>query len=409
MKYCLLIALLGAGVQAAPPATPGLLPTAVARPLIERDPAVAAARATRQVAQRDAALARASPYEWNARVSAQRRRVDPGSRYSEWNLGLEHTLRLPQKARADRDLAAAAITEGEARLGEAMHGTARALLHLWLDWTEGAQMVLLAADQVAAATENLEAVEQRVKAGDAARLDAGIARAELGEQQRAASGARTGARVAWARLHARFPDLPRSFADVPEPMLPEGQAEALRARIIAQSDELRISTALLARARAQTARARAERIPDPTLGVFTASEVGGRERLTGVTLSMPIPGALRQGRADRSVHTAEVARQELELKKRELDAGVGATLAEASGAYESWQIAQGSATAMRENGRLVQRAYSLGEADLQALLTARRQAASAAQGALAAKVAAARAYYALLVDAHLVWDMAHDE
>ena len=63
---------------------------------------------------------------------------------------------------------------------------------------------------------------------------------------------------------------------------------------------------------------------------------------------------------------------------------------------------------MRENGQLMQRAYTLGETDLQALLSARRQAASAAQSALTTKVAAARAYYSLLVDAHLVWDMDHE-
>lgn len=411
MKYWLLFTLVAGGVQAAPlaaPATRGLLPTNIVRPLIDRDPEVAAARATRGIAQQDAALARASPYEWNAKATAQRRSVEPGQRYSEWNVGLEHTLRLPGKARADRAIATATINEGEARYGEALHETARELLALWLNWTEAEQTILLAADQVKAAKENFESVEKRIKAGDAAKLDAGIARAELGEQQRAASDARTASNVAWARLHARFPELPRSFPEVPEPMVLEADSARLRARIVAQSDELKISEALLAKSQAHASRVRAERIPDPTVGIFSASEVGGRERLTGIMLSMPIPGAIRKGRADKSLHTAEVSHQELELKKRELDANISVTLASASGFYESWQIAERSATAMRENGQLMQRAYTLGEADLQSLLTARRQAATAAQAALTAKVAAARAYYALLVDAHLVWDMDHE-
>ena len=58
--------------------------------------------------------------------------------------------------------------------------------------------------------------------------------------------------------------------------------------------------------------------------------------------------------------------------------------------------------------KLMQRAYSLGESDLQALLSARRQATTAAQSALAARIAAIKAYYSLLVDAHLVWDMEHE-
>jgi cobalt-zinc-cadmium efflux system outer membrane protein len=408
MKYWLLIALFAGSVQAAPLATPGLLSTDIVRPLIDRDPEVAAARATREIAQQDASLARASPYEWNAKVSAQRRSVESGTRYNEWNVGLERTLRLPGKARADRDIAAATIDEGEARYGQALHETARELLDLWLNWTSAEQAVLLAVSQVKAAKDNAESVEKRVKAGDAAKLDAGITRAELGEQQRIASDARTAANVAWARLHSRFPDLPRRFSAVPEPMAIEGESERLHARIIDQSDELKIGEALFSKAQAQTARSRANRIPDPTVGVFTASEVGGRERLTGVMLSIPIPGAIRKGHADRSLQAAEVSRQEFEKAKRQVDATTSATLASASGAYESWQIAEQSATAMRDNGQLMQRAYTLGEADLQALLTARRQAATATHSALTTKVAATRAYYALLVDAHLVWDMGHE-
>ncbi len=63
---------------------------------------------------------------------------------------------------------------------------------------------------------------------------------------------------------------------------------------------------------------------------------------------------------------------------------------------------------MQDNSRLMARAYTLGEADLQSLLNARRQAATAAQNALSAKVLASRSYYVLLVDAHLVWNMAHE-
>jgi cobalt-zinc-cadmium efflux system outer membrane protein len=63
---------------------------------------------------------------------------------------------------------------------------------------------------------------------------------------------------------------------------------------------------------------------------------------------------------------------------------------------------------MQDNSRLMARAYTLGEADLQSLLSARRQAATAAQKALSAKVLASRNDYALLVDTHLVWSMAYE-
>ena len=54
---------------------------------------------------------------------------------------------------------------------------------------------------------------------------------------------------------------------------------------------------------------------------------------------------------------------------------------------------------------MTQRAYSLGEVDLQALLLARRQTVEAADSALNARVLALRSYYSLLVDAQLIWDL----
>jgi len=53
----------------------------------------------------------------------------------------------------------------------------------------------------------------------------------------------------------------------------------------------------------------------------------------------------------------------------------------------------------------VQRAYALGEGDLQTLLLARRQTTAAANSALLAQVGALKAYYGLLIDAHLIWGL----
>ena len=155
-------------------------------------------------------------------------------------------------------------------------------------------------------------------------------------------------------------------------------------------------------------RSRAEKTPDPTLGIYTASEIGGRERILGISISIPLPGGQRDRRADKAVHSVEVMRQEVELQKRKLEADIASAVAIAEGAYESLQIAETGASAMQDNAKLMQRAYSLGEADLQALLLVRQRATGAAQNALATRVTALKSYYLLLVDAHLVWDLNHE-
>lgn len=411
------LSLAGLPPAAAQPSTPGLLPTPIARALLDQDPEVAAARAARDGLREDARVVEQSPHEWTARLSAQRRSVDDGTRSREWNAGLERTLRLPAKADADARIGRALQQEGEARYGAALHQTARELLALWLDWTLAEQLQLAAQEQQRAARDNLSIVEKRIKAGDASRLDASLARAELAGQQRAASDARTAAEVAWARLHARFPALAREqdALPAPAPLAQQGQpgqpgqsAADWRARILSQSDALKIANAEWDKAQAQRARAHADRTPDPTVGIYTASEAAGRERITGIMLSIPLPSAQRGGRAASAAHAAEMARHQLELKRRQLDGEIAAALASAQGAYDSWQLALSGAQSTQDNARLTQRAYALGEADLQALLDARRQAASAARQALGAQADAARAWYTLMVDAHLVWGLQHD-
>ena len=52
--------------------------------------------------------------------------------------------------------------------------------------------------------------------------------------------------------------------------------------------------------------------------------------------------------------------------------------------------------------------YTLGEADLQAVLLARRQLVDAALGSTQARVDALRTRYRLLIDAHLIWGLQDD-
>lgn len=411
MKAALLIILASIAVPtlAAPlPETPGLLPTPIVHPLLEQDPGVAAARAGLEAARQEAAILERSPYEWNARLSTQRRSVKNGPNYQEWNAGIERTFRLPGKGAADRNIGKAAVEEAEARYGDAKHEAARELLSLWVDWLHAERAYALAQTNGKSAQENLDAVMMRARAGDAARLDVSLAQAELADQKRVANDARTQTAVSWARLQARFPGLGRQFTVLPEPLPLQENAAFWQERILGQSDELKTVQAQLQRAEAQTARASADKVPDPTVGVYNASELGGQERITGIMITMPIPGGQRKLHAARAVYSAEVIRQEVALRKRQMEAEIASNVATANGAYESLKIAETGASAMQDNARLMQRAYSLGEADLQSLLAARRQATAATQNALAARGSALKSYYLLLIDAHLVWDLEHD-
>lgn len=403
-----LLAIPSAAQAVQPVLPPGLLPTEIARPLLEQDPGVAAARAGLEVARQEAAILDKSPYEWTARVTGQQRRIESGPRYNEWNMGVERSIRLPGKAEADRKLGKANVEESQARYGEALHEAARDLMALWVEWLAAERARELAENSLQSTQASLAAVEKRVRAGDASKLDLSITRAEQAEQRRLGNDAKTQAAVAWARLSARFPGVNRQVVALPVPLPITEDVAPWRDRILAESDELKAIQAQMQKTQAHAERARADKTPDPTLGGYTASEVGGRERIFGVLLSIPIPGGIRDSRSAKAIAAVEVAQREVQFKQRELETEIAGALATARGAYDSLEIANEGAAAMRENADLMQRAYALGEAELQALLLARRQATAAQNNALQAQVSALKAYYGLLVDAHLIWDLEHD-
>lgn len=418
MKYWLigLMAALGSSVVCADAnysdvrvETPGLLPTEVARAILDQDPEVTSARAGMAVFKEEAAIAKGSPYEWTAKYTSQKRKMEAGNlEYSEWNAALERPLRLPTKMGADKRIGKALLDRGEAEYGEAIHETAKELLNLWLDWLGAEQAYTLAKVNQQSTQDSLGIVQKQFKAGDAARLSVGLAQGELAEQQRATSTAKIKASVAWSTLLARFPGFTRDYASLPE-AVPVNLPESFwRERISQQSDELKIAEAHYRQAQATGERARADRIPDPTIGLFSGSEFAGKERVTGISISMPIPGSQRSAKARKAIQAVEVAHGDWILQQRASEARIAAAIATASGNYESWQLAETSAASMAENVRLMQRAYTLGEEDLSTLLLAKRQATVASLTALEAKVESARAYYGLLIDAHLVWDLDHE-
>ena len=387
---------------------PGLLPTEVARRLLEQDPSVGAGRAGLEVARQEAGILDASPYEWAPKVMAQQRNLRDGPSYFEWNAGIERTIRLPGRAAADRKLGRATLDESQARYGEALHEAARELMTLWVDWLAAERARDLAENNLHSAQESLAAVEKRTRAGDASKLDLSVARAELSEQRRVANDAKTLASVEWSRLSTRFPGMNAQMMALPEPLPISENAAFWRERILAESDELKLVQMGMQKAQALAQRLRASKFPDPTLGIYTASEIGGRERIFGVMVSIPIPGGVRDLRSARAIADVEVLRHEVERKKRQLESEIASAVVTAQGAYDSLQIAKEGAAAMRDNANLMQRAYLLGEAELQALLLARRQATAATNSALQAQTTALKSYYGLLVDAHLIWDLSHE-
>lgn len=370
---------------------------------IEQDPSVNQARHAVQAATHSAAMLVASPYEWTAGATAQRRRIDGGGTSDEWNLQLERILRIGGKAGIDRDLGDAGLQQAKAQLGAARNESARQLLDLWLDWLTARQAKELLAEQVRFAQANAGAVDKRRKAGDASMLDLNVAKGDLSEVQRQANTAAATEAKAQATLRVRFPQLPLDARPLSEPVMLERDEAQWRAMIKDNSDMLQAAQLALKKAELTAARTRADRMPDPTLGIFTSSESAGTERIVGMSLSIPLGGTYRAQSAKEALQQVEVSRAGMEKQIRDLDVQIATLVSDATSSYTGWQSAEQSAAAARDSARLTQRAFTLGEADLQALLLVRRQSVDATNAAVAARADALRARYHLLIQARLLW------
>ena len=295
---CLAAAALVQPLAAQEQPTPKDLPTTTqAAAWIDKDPLVVEAGCALAATGHGAAARAAGSYEWTARASAQRRNVRDAGNSNEWSAQLERGVRIGGKAALDRQIGDADLVIARARIGMARHEVARDLADLWLGWLAATRTQDLLKEQVSFAEANAAAVEKRKRAGDASVLDLNVAQADLTEERRQASQVETNAAKARAKLRLRFVDAPRHMptepvplADPADPMWTEVQ---WRERILAEAAVLRLAAAQVRKAELSASRANADKLPDPTLGVFTSSESFRTERVVGISISMPLSGTYR--------------------------------------------------------------------------------------------------------------------
>ena len=346
--------------------------------------------------------------EWAVSADVAQRRIQttPRESLAEWGVALSRPLRLPAVAAADRTLAGALTAHAEANLGEALHESGRQLLTLWFDWLNEASQTQMWQAQLQLAEQQLDAVNARIRLGEAPRAErvnaeAALAQIRLQQQQ---AGLRM--QQAQSRLLAQFPALPLPpDRGLPQPVPPAGSADAYVDAVLEHNHEL-------ARARRQADVLQAEarqlakrRNADPSVGVFYKNEGGGDEHVLGLNVGLTLPGAARrynQQAAQQLSATAQDAAMRLEQRLRqEARADFEAATAQAA----NWQQAERAAQALEESARLAARAYSLGEGNLDQVLLTRRLALDGRVQAQQAQVAALAAGTRLKLDAHELWPL----
>lgn len=394
------------GVCAAEPPVPADLPqTGAVLQALDNHPRVRAAQAELQAAQAEHDRLRAGSHEYGLRLSANRRNVAGGPEHNEWEAALERGLRLPGKARLDEQIGARGVEGAEERIGDARHETARQLLGLWYAALQAEAETRLWREQAALLAEEGRIVGQRVRRGDAARLETLQIEAALAQVHARIGQAEARSRMAQAELRAGFPELPAPVDTQAEPLLPAGGEMEWIEHALEHNHELRAVQRAVEKMRLLAQRAESERLPDPILGLRYANEQGGEEKILGLSLSIALPGEGRRAAAGALAAQAEALSETEAATRRRLTAEAAANWQRAAGEVASHRRLKEAAAELVRHADLAARAHELGELGLSEVLLARRQALEARLAAEQSRLAANEAIARLLLDAHRLWPL----
>lgn len=389
-----------------------LPPEARLRDGLLQSPAVQAAGAALQAQMAEAEQWRAGPHEFVWRVQAQQRRAQealPGGanetqRFMEGQVSLERTLRLRDKARQDTALGDAAVAMARVKRADAIHEASRAWLRQWFDWLRDRDVARLWQAQLDTQAELLRQAERRVKAGDAARLELALQQASQAQVQASLLAAQAQARSSQALLEAHQPGItalaPEQIALPQQEDLPKESSETLQQWLIERSHEAELARLQTQMAQAQAARTAMDERSDPTVGVYAGNDRNGKERVLGVSLSMPLagPGRLAASRV------AQARSREAELQAlsmlRKVKAEAATQWVAVQSSWESWRAQTQAKSQVEQSMKGVVRGWQLGEFAHADVLMARKQFMDTALAELAARAEARHALWRLKLDLH---------
>lgn len=375
-------------------------------------PEVQAADATLRASEAAAQRLSVGPHEFTLRVGGQQRRLrDAGSPGVEPQVSLERPVRWPGKAAQDARLGEAGQALARLQRADVLHEVSRALLRDWYALQRDLALAALWQQQATSQQALVDTSRRRVQAGDAARSELSSQLAAQAQIEANRLQAQAQADAALASWISRYPLIPAPLVvtatAVPEAAAAQDMA-ALREHLTNDDHGVRMAQAEAALARARAERMTQEQRPDPTLGMHWSREQSGRERLLGVSVSLPLGGAGRAADSRQAQAEAEALAARAEQRRRERMADAAAQTVRAAAAVDTWR-AQAQAEAQAQAAlQAAQKGWSLGEYAVSDVHLARRQQAEAALAAVTARVDALHQQDRLRLDLHQLWDLGDD-
>lgn len=383
----------------------GLPDAAAVEIALDDHPSVVAARARLEAARARAdGLARGSQ-EFTLSGSYNRRSVDQGGEFDEYDAQLMRPIRLPGKARLDREIGQFGIEAADNSAEDARHQAALTLASYWFDWLGYSAQAKVDRAAVSNFEAALAAVTRRMELRDAAQLDVDQATAALAIARLASEQSAGMVQLARSRLEAQFPGLPlpATAPTIPDPDIPDARLSQLRDLVVSNSHEIGAADAEARRMAAVADRTNRDRIADPSVGVRVFSEFGGLEQGAGLVVSIPLGGGNRRALASEASAAASAAQADEQLVRYNVEETANADLTTARFRIAAWQRSRETVDAQMSALLKLRRGLELGEIDLADLLLGERLVHDAFRMEAQARTEAMQAITQLRIDSHELW------
>ena len=395
------------------PLLPYLPTEAAVKDALLSSPLMQAARAKKEAGTARAKGIDSGTAEFTLRSTSQRRReVATGAQLRESMVSIERPVRFWGKRGMDADLATQTQAFADIEYADAMHEGACELMRFWF-----AYLRALADQKNAVTTFDLAAKMQRLtqsqlKQGEISQLDAELANADferitaarsVADAQLASSAAAFTRRYAGMVLPTHMPVALRLDASPNLPALTDTMA-AMRQEFLDKNHELNLMRLQAQRLRLSADRASRERLPDPTVGVFSSRDKSGAETVNGVLLSVPLPGSAKWYHHSAAVADAQAASDKVALAEQQKSATFDGLWV----AYQNKRHASEQLKSAAQRQALVAdkslKAYSLGEGSLADVLLIARMASDNLHAAQRMQLDVAESYALIRLDLHEMWD-----
>jgi cobalt-zinc-cadmium efflux system outer membrane protein len=299
-------------------------------------------------------------------------RRGPGSRFTDFEIGLGQTFE-PRSRRSARIAGAdAAIAQSSAGVDEMTRLVLRSAGASYYRVLHANERIRLLSSTQELAAGVYSVADRRYRAGDIAILDVNIARASLARVRAEREGAEASKTVALGEL-TQLLRLEEDIAVAGELGRPSEADLTVALQAASQRPELRALEAAVQEAEAEARLGRTFSKPDYGFGVRYSREEGDQIVLGGMTLTLPV---FSKGQELRAVGTARAARlrAELDAARSRVQMEVRSAFAAYSRRLAAVRVLETEAIpGLDENETLTARSFEVGQLGLPELLLIRRE------------------------------------